>query len=393
MPGLPRCEPVVTSLPRAGVSAPRRRRRDRRAAVAALLVLAGTFGCSTSEAATAANTTSGDDTAGPASSVPAPSTEPEAFPGDTTAAGVPEVDEIGTYAVGSDEFDVVDDSRTTDAWGGQPELPERTMPTLVLYPSGGPAADVAAADVSVAEVVPEAPPQPGPWPLIVFSHGRGGTGPAYINTLKLWASAGYVVVVPTYPLTSALTPGTPKTDDLANQPADVSFLIDGALDRGDDDPLAGLIDPDRIGLAGHSLGGFTSLAAAYNPKLRDERVDAVAEWAGSYVGELADGGAPVDDGPPLLIIHGDADGTVGYSAALATAAAVGPPWGLITLIGGEHIPPYLQGLGDPYSTVVAESTLDFFDATLKDDPAGEGRLKDVVDEAGPQVATFVEAED
>ena len=197
--------------------------------------------------------------------------------------------------------------------------------------------------------------------------------------------------MPTYPLTNAETPGQPKTDDLANQPADVSFLIDWALDFADDDPLAGMIDPGRIGLAGHSLGGFTSLAAGYNPKLRDERVGAVAEWAGSYVDALANGGPPVEDGPPLLIVHGDADATVGYSAALATAEAVGPPWGLITLVGGEHIPPYIQGLGDPYSAVVTKGTLNFFDATLKDDPAGEGRLKDVVEEAGPSVATFVEA--
>lgn len=357
------------------------RRSAWRSTATVVVLLAGAFGCASSGAET---TQQGDD-------APSPSTDPEAFPGDTTAVTTAEVANIGTYAVGSDEFDVVDDSRTTDAWGGQSELPERTLATLVLYP----AVDDAGNDTNsgAGKVVAEAHPQAGSWPLVVFSHGRGGTGPAYVNTLKLWASAGYVVVAPTYPLTSALTPDEPKTDDLINQPADVSYLIDWALSFDDDDPLAGLIDPDRIGLAGHSLGGFTSLAAAYNPKLRDERVGAVAEWAGLYSDGLADGGAPVDDGPPLLIIHGDSDETVGYSAALSTAAAIGPPWGLITLVGGEHTPPYLQGLGDPYSTVVTKSTLDFFDATLKDDPAGERRLKDVVDEAGPQVATFVEAED
>ena len=366
---------------------------------AAVVLLVGTFGCSPSGADTTSgkDTASSESTAKPSQDSSAPSTEPEAFPGETTAtATVDEVAAIGTYGVGSDQFDVVDDSRTTAAWGGQPELPERTLPTLVLYPASGDGASAKGtnAKTDAVEVVPEAAPQPGPWPwpLIVFSHGRGGTGPAYVNTLKLWASAGYVVIVPTYPLTSADTPGQPKTDDLANQPADVSFLIDWALGF-DDDPLAGMIDPDRIGLAGHSLGGFTSLAAGYNPKLRDKRVGAVAEWAGSYVDALANGGPPVDDGPPLLIVHGDADATVGYSAALATAAAVGPPWGLITLVGGEHIPPYVQGLGDPYSAVVTLGTLNFFDATLKDDPAGERRLKDVVDTAGPQVATFVEAKD
>ena len=43
--------------------------------------------------------------------------------------------------------------------------------------------------------------------------------------------------------------------------------------------------------------------------------------------------------------------------------------------------------------MVTKGTLNFFDATLKDDPAGERRLENLVDKAGPQVATFVEAKD
>lgn len=371
--------------PRAVSRLPAPWRRGVRRSIAAAALVVGAYGC----ASPAAGSTQ------PATTPSAASPEPEAPPGETTATTtVDKVARIGTYAVGSDNFDVVDTSRTTDAWGGQNELPERTLPTLVLYPAADGAGDTSSKTANDAvEVVHQAEPQPGPWPLIVFSHGRGGTGPAYVNTLKLWASAGYVVVVPTFPLTSALSPGQPKTEDLVNQPADVSFLVDWALAFDADNPLAGMIDPERIGLAGHSLGGFTSLAAAYNPKLRDDRIGAVAEWAGSYLDVLADGGPPIEDGPPLLIVHGDADGTVSYSAALATAAAIGPPWGLITLVGGEHIPPYIQGLDDPYSVVVTKGTLNFFDATLKDDPAGERRLDDLVDKAGPQVATFVEAKD
>lgn len=360
------------------------RLRRSRPILAAAVLLLGIAGCGDAEASGESSPTSTSSVAtaerGPTS---VSETDPTRSASETTpTAPVPKLAGIGTYAVGSEEVDVVDESRTTAAQGDQDELPERTLATLVLYPAVG--------DADTTEVIPGAAPEAGPWPLVVFSHGLGGTGPAYVNTLKLWASAGYVVVAPTYPLTSALTPDGPKADDLVNQPTDVSYLIDWATARPDDDPLAGVIDLERIGLAGHSLGGFTSLATAYNPKLRDERVDAVAGWAGKYPEGPAGDGGPVEDGPPLLVIHGDADGTVGYSAALATISAIGPPWRLITLVGGEHIPPYIQGLDDPYSRVVTEATLDFFDATLKDDPDGNQRLEDVIDQAGDKATLAVE---
>ncbi|MEZ5372527.1 MAG: dienelactone hydrolase family protein [Microthrixaceae bacterium] len=363
---------------------------------ATLLIGAVLPGCGSDDQPDAAAETTADTSSAAAS----PSTGEGERPGSTAAGAdgpaadpAAEVAGIGSFAVGSLEVDVVDDSRPTDAWGGQEELPQRTLPTLVLYPAEGEVVTADGSDVATPEATPDATPAEGPWPLVVFSHGRGGTGPAYVNTLRAWASAGYVVLAPTFPLTSAETPERPNTDDLVNQPADVSHLIDWASDLPADSPLAGRIDAERVGLSGHSLGGFTSLAAAYNPKLRDDRVDAVAEWAGAYRGELADGGAPVQDGPPLLAIHGDGDDTVPYEAAQNTVDAVGPPWELVTLVGGEHIPPYVTGMADPYGAVVTETTLDFFDATLKDDPEGDDRLEAVVEEAGASVATLTGEED
>ncbi len=356
-------------LPRT-TSSPCRRARVAAVVAAALLLVAG---CSGDD----------DDTTAGTTTTAAPTTE--AGTTTTTAPAPPPPAEPGTYAVGSVEDTVVDDTRTTPAQGAQEELPERTLPVLVLYPAEG--------DPGDGEATADAPAEPGPWPLVVFSHGLGGTGPAYAATLRVWASAGYVVVAPTYPLSAAGSPAGPQAPDLANQPDDVSVLIDWALDRPDGDPLAGTVDPERVGISGHSLGGFTSLGAGYNPCCRDERIDAVAEWAGSYVPGLGgpddpEGGPAVEDGPPLLIVHGDADGTVPYDRAAAVAEEVGPPWWLVTLVGGEHIPPYVTGLADPTSTVATLATLDFFDAFLKDDPAGISTLEEVVAEAGPGVATL-----
>ena len=333
--------------------------------VAGLLVVAGCSGGD--DAPTTATPTTAEATA---------TTAPT-----TTTVPVAPVADPGTYAVGSVQDTVVDDTRPTPSQGAQEELPERTLPVLVLYPAEGAPADGGA--------TPDATPEPGPWPLVVFSHGLGGTGPAYATTLRAWASAGYVVVAPTYPLSSAGSPAGPQPADLGNQPADVSVLIDRYTDLPDDDPLAGAVDPERVGIAGHSLGGFTSLAAGYNPCCRDDRVDAVAEWAGAYLPALggAEGGPPVADGPPLLIVHGDSDDTVPYGRAAAVAEAVGPPLWSVTLVGGEHIPPFVTGLDSPASAVVTEATLRFFDAFLKDDPGGTDGIEEVVAEAGPDVAT------
>ncbi|MGI8937778.1 MAG: alpha/beta hydrolase family protein [Iamia sp.] len=347
------------------------------ALAAALLVAACGSGGDSADATT---TTAADA----ATTTEAPSSESTT----TTEAEALTVAEPGTYAVGSDEATVVDDSRVTDAKGGEPELPERTLETLVLYPTDG--------EFATGDVTPDAEPADGPWPMVLFSHGNGGSGPAYAATLEQWASAGYVVVAPTYPLTSLETPNGPFAEDLVNQPADVSVLLDWATGPADGAAWTETVDTERIGLSGHSLGGFTSLAVGYNPCCADDRVDAVAEWAGAYLPDLAirdaggdsDGGPPIDDGPPLLIIHGDADETVPYENATQLAEDVGAPSWLVTLVDGPHTPPYVQGFGSDASTVVTSATLDFFDQFLKGDPEGTDRLAQVVTDAGPDVATL-----
>lgn len=341
-------------------------------AVAVVLVVAG---CGGNDSATDTPTTV------PSTTTEAPTTEAPT----TTVTEAPTVAEPGTYAVGSVTDTLVDDTRVTAAQGGEPELAQRTLPLLVLYPAEG--AYTAGTDT------PDAPPVPGPWPVIVFSHGLGGSGPAYAATLRVWASAGYVVVAPTYPLTSLATPGGDEPDDLPTQPGDVSAIIDGIVEGTVAEPVADVMATERIGIAGHSLGGFTSLATGYNPCCLDDRVDAVAAWAGGYVADLMpqtgeEGGPAVQDGPPLLIVHGDADDTVPYDRAAEAAEAIGPPWWLVTLVGGGHVPPYVQGLGSEASTVVTTATLAFFDAFLKDDPDGIGRLTETVSDAGPEVATL-----
>jgi dienelactone hydrolase len=116
---------------------------------------------------------------------------------------------------------------------------------------------------------------PGPFPLVVFSHGTGGSRAGYAFLGEHWASHGYVSLhVQHLGSDQAVWQRQPEPmklmkaaaldpENAAQRPRDVSFAIDQAegLQAGDG-PLAGRLDLARIGLAGHSFGAHTALAVA-----------------------------------------------------------------------------------------------------------------------------------
>ena len=134
----------------------------------------------------------------------------------------------------------------------------RTLATTVWWPAGA----------------------PGPAPLLVQAHGflANRTGARYVA--RALASHGWVVVAATHPTTTLFAPGGPKLEDVVRQPADVSFLIDRVLADDDGMPQLPPIDPARIAVMGHSLGGLTATLAAFHPRLRDPRVAAAISIAG-----------------------------------------------------------------------------------------------------------------
>ena len=105
-------------------------------------------------------------------------------------------------------------------------------------------------------------------PLIMFSHGAGSNGLYYAWFGEYLAARGYLVAIlyhyraNTYDATVMYT-----RSKLWQRPRDVTLDITNLLQ----DKVWGLhIDPNRIGVAGHSQGGFTSLwigGARINPDL------------------------------------------------------------------------------------------------------------------------------
>jgi dienelactone hydrolase len=110
----------------------------------------------------------------------------------------------------------------------------------VLYPDGG-----------------------GPYPLVGVIHGASRTGAQHIELARTLASWGFVVVLPDMPC------GFAGCDHDANA-LQIAALLEWAVAQSADGAsrIAGLVDPERRGLIGHSWGALAShLTAARNPQI------------------------------------------------------------------------------------------------------------------------------
>jgi predicted dienelactone hydrolase len=284
----------------------------------------------------------------------------------TTKAQPPKVAQLGKYAVGMRTETFVDSTRPTEN-----VAPTRTLKTAIYYPAQG-----APNGTPIANAPPDA--KNAPYPLILFSHGLGARGVAYENVLKAWASAGYVVAAPDYPLSNSDAPGGAQFGraiaDTKNQPADATFVINQVikLDK-QKQGLGGIVDPKRIGASGHSLGGITTYGLAYSRCCTDKRIKAAIPMSG-IIG-VVDGPEGYFQGTatPLLAVHGNADGTVPYGADMNGFARAKTPKYFLTFLGAGHVTPFLGG-DNPSAMALKQSTIDFFNRYLKDDKAALDKL-------------------
>jgi predicted dienelactone hydrolase len=139
----------------------------------------------------------------------------------------------------------------------------RVFPCEIWYPAGGAG--------------------PGPGPLVVFSHYAGGHRRTATFLCTHLASHGYVaaavdhseVVAAELAARAGETPGERRARIdavIGSRVPDVRFLLDYLLDGQADGVF---VDARRVGLAGHSLGGWTVLATPES----DPRVRAVVAMA------------------------------------------------------------------------------------------------------------------
>lgn len=105
-----------------------------------------------------------------------------------------------------------------------------------------------------------------PFPLVIFSHGSGGSRVLGLFITEHLASHGFVVMAADHPgnnVQSSLVGEADFITNYAQRPIDVLRQINYATTvlNADDGFLAGRVDTDRIGVMGHSFGGLTALLA------------------------------------------------------------------------------------------------------------------------------------
>jgi predicted dienelactone hydrolase len=143
------------------------------------------------------------------------------------------------------------------------------------------------------------------------------------------------VVSADHPGTRRGAAGGPEIGDVADQPRDVSAIIDRlAHQTAPGGSLDGLLDLDRIAVVGHSLGGLTATLAAYHPRLRDPRIGVAISISGPFAfftrrffehAEL-----------PFLMIAGRADVVVDYEENARPVLERVPGSSLLSIADASH---------------------------------------------------------
>ncbi|MFE5583931.1 alpha/beta hydrolase family protein [Kitasatospora sp. NPDC056531] len=274
----------------------------------------------------------GAATASPSPAVVAQASAPAAFHGELPRP-------TGPYAAGEEVLHLTDQDRT-DPW--VPSAGPRQLAVSMFYPArpgtGEPAPYMTLGEAQgfVATRVPAGTglqPQDlvdtdthaftgakaagGKFPLVVLSPGFENPRATLTGLATDLASHGYVVALVghTYEdsgetLADGSTPGCALCDSGApdalpeSRAKDVSFVLDRLTGQHPAWRLSHLIDRDRIGMAGHSVGG----ASALNAMSDDRRILAGVNMDGGFWP-----GFPTDrlDGRSFLLLGKQSDHAVG----------------------------------------------------------------------------------
>ncbi|HEV7505956.1 MAG TPA: hypothetical protein VGS07_13700 [Thermoanaerobaculia bacterium] len=278
----------------------------------------------------------------------------------------------GSYAVATVSYDWVDSARN------------RKVPVKIYYPEKG----------------------QGPFPVIVFSHGLGGSREGYEYLGRHWASHGYVSVhlqhlgsddavwreskEPARDLAKAAA----EPGNAVARPKDVSFVLDRVTAlNGDVSPLKGRLDLRAIGMAGHSFGAWTTLAVAgqmLGPRLlgslADPRFKAAIAMSASVPRNVDLDRAYGKINMPILHMTGTLDDSpIGDTKAAERRVPFdhiqAPGQYLVIFQGGDHMIfagqrlRASEGAKDPhFQDLILQGTTAFWDAYLKGDAAAKSWL-------------------
>lgn len=170
-------------------------------------------------------------------------------------------------------------------------------------------------------------PTGGPYPAVTFGHGWLVRPRWYDSTLDHLAAQGYVVIASASQ--TRLFPSHPKF--AADMRQCLTYLEQQNVDQ--DSWLCGLIDTERFGVAGHSMGGGASLLAA----AADDRIKAVVALSPAETWPDSAIAAAASIHVPICYIVGSQDSFTPLEVHTQPMYDnSNPPRQLLVLIGGYH---------------------------------------------------------
>ncbi|MEO6404400.1 MAG: alpha/beta fold hydrolase [Ferruginibacter sp.] len=163
--------------------------------------------------------------------------------------------------VGSKQFTITD------------EIKNISFPVLVQYPTYEIAKPIAFGPYTM-NVSPGAGIIEEQFPLVIISHGNGGSHLVYRTISTHLAKNGYIVAMPEHYANNRNNNELENTtENLITRPAHIRLTIDFLLSNN---VFSNNIAQDKIGVIGHSMGGYTALALAGGiPRTKEGLVVAV----------------------------------------------------------------------------------------------------------------------
>lgn len=139
------------------------------------------------------------------------------------------------------------------------ELSHENFPLALVYPTKIPSKKVKFGpfkmNLSIGSKIAN-----GKFPLVIISHGSGGTNLGYRDIAFFLVQHGYIVAMPLHPKNNFKNNEYEgKTINWENRPKHIISSINTLLSNKN---ISKSIDKEKIAIIGHSAGGYTALAVA-----------------------------------------------------------------------------------------------------------------------------------